>query len=873
MKKLLIAIMFLSIILVINAKMIDQKTAEEVVENWIKQQDTRFEFSDQIVKVETQRVSEIVLTYTMHLKGQGFVIVSADDNIEPILAFSAKTKFDESNMAPATRDYLKGYYDQIELIISKELINKEAQNKWSSLINNTYQNRDTDYRNYLLSTTWNQGIYYNAQCPSDTQGPDGHVYAGCVATAMSQIMKYWAHPAQGQGTHSYYWSPYGTISANFGNATYNWVAMPNNITGHNTEIAKLLFHAGVSVDMQYGPNGSGAYSSDVPLALTSHFGYNSQVMKSKSSYADTQWTTMLKSELDNNRPILYAGYGPDGGHAFVCDGYSGTNYFHFNWGWSGSADGYFYLNALNPGSYSFTNDQMAIMGIEPVEIDDPSSDIYATDLFISEYIEGSSNNKALEIFNGTGETVDLSMYKIKLAANGNVWNESNTYQMTGTLAHGGTFVICHNQSNAAIKELSDVYPNSGNPTNYNGNDCVGLFKNDVLIDIFGIYNTGNSSEPNFNVADVVGAAANHTLIRKPTVISPTTDWASSAGTDENDSEWIVYPIDYIDDLGQHTFNPQVPTAAITPTFSPGSGSYFNSVSVTIASTTPEASIYYTTDGTDPNNQSTPYTTPINITQNTNLKAIAYAEGLDPSNIANANYTIIIPIANANIAALRQQDDDESTIYKLTGEAVVTFKQTYRNQKFIQDATGGILIDDQANILGDYNLYDGITGITGKLVSFGGMLQFTPVLSGNPASSTNNEVSPTTVSANTFNNNFEDYEAQLVKIDGVQFTSTGNFANGQIYYAASGSDILKFRTTFYDVDYTGTAIPTGNLSIVGIANSTDDGNFISARNAADFTVVTTNPPTNVVAVATDTAVELTWDEPGTSVDTWFTHALT
>ncbi|HOQ80746.1 MAG TPA: choice-of-anchor J domain-containing protein, partial [Candidatus Cloacimonadota bacterium] len=307
-------------------------------------------------------------------------------------------------------------------------------------------------------------------------------------------------------------------------------------------------------------------------------------------------------------------------------------------------------------------------------------------------------------------------------------------------------------------------------------------------------------------------------------------------------------------------------------FSPGAGSYYNSVSVTIECSTPEASIYYTTDGTDPNNQSMAYTTPINITQNTNLKAIAYAEGLDPSNIANANYTIIIPIANANIAALRQQDDDESTIYQLTGEAVVTFKQTYRNQKFVQDATGGILIDDQANILGNYNLYDGITGITGKLVSFGGMLQFTPVLPGNTASSTNNEVSPTTISANTFNNNFEDYEAQLVRIDDVQFTSTGNFANGQIYYAASGSDILKFRTTFYDVDYTGTAIPTGNLSIVGIANSTDDGNFISARNAADFIVVTTNPPTNVVAVASDTAVELTWDEPGTGIGTWFTHAL-
>jgi len=496
MKKLLIAIMFLSIILVINAKMIDQKTAEEVVENWIKQQDTRFEFSDQIVKVETQRVSEIVLTYTMHLKGQGFVIVSADDNIEPILAFSAKTKFDESNMAPATRDYLKGYYDQIELIISKELINKEAQNKWSSLINNTYQNRDTDYRNYLLSTTWNQGIYYNAQCPSDTQGPDGHVYAGCVATAMSQIMKYWAHPAQGQGTHSYYWSPYGTISANFGNATYNWVAMPNNITGHNTEIAKLLFHAGVSVDMQYGPNGSGAYSSDVPLALTSHFGYNSQAMKSKSSYADTQWTTMLKSELDNNRPILYAGYGPDGGHAFVCDGYSGTNYFHFNWGWSGSADGYFYLNALNPGSYSFTSDQMAIMGIEPVENDDPNdpniviignsaSTTSSYDYPINFYYK-SSLTQTIYLSNEINREGTIESIKFNAILNGDI---SGSKPITVWLANTSNSSFSSSNTWVPLNEFTQVFDGNinfdsfsgtksitiqfDNPFNYNGgNLCV-----------------------------------------------------------------------------------------------------------------------------------------------------------------------------------------------------------------------------------------------------------------------------------------------------------------------------------------------------------------------------------------------------------------
>ncbi|MDD2651008.1 MAG: YCF48-related protein, partial [Candidatus Cloacimonetes bacterium] len=503
-----------------------------------------------------------------------------------------------------------------------------------------------------------------------------------------------------------------------------------------------------------------------------------------------------------------------------------------------------------------------------------SNNVFATDLFFSEYIEGTSNNKALEIYNGTGQTVDLSNYKIKLAANGNAWNESNTYQMTGTLAHGETFVIAHAQASNEIKDLADVYPNSSNPTNYNGNDCSALFKNDEMIDIIGEYNLGYNP-PNWDVAGVTGATQDHTLIRKPTVISPTTDWALSAGTNEDDSQWIVHPVNYFDDLGQHTFSPQAPTATFTPTFSPGTGSYFGSIEVTIASATEDANIYYTTDGTDPSNQSNAYSNPITITETTTLKAIAYAEGLEPSNIATANYTIIVPIENANIAALRQQDDDNSTIYKLTGEAIVTFKQTYRNQKFVQDATAAILIDDQANVLGDYDLYDGITGIVGKLTSFGGMLQFTPVLAGDPASSTDNQITPTIVTVADFNNNFEDYEASLVQIDGLHFTSTGNFANGQVYTAVNAGETLNFRTSFYDVDYIGSEIPSGTISIVGIANSTDDGSFLSARNADDFTETgdtptTLYPPQDLRAEVIGSDVTLAWDEAGAPT-TWITHS--
>ncbi|MDD2650973.1 MAG: C10 family peptidase, partial [Candidatus Cloacimonetes bacterium] len=1051
-KNLVIIFALLLIALSINAKTINQSTATLVAENWMQQHNNDHDFSDKIVEISTQMSKEIVLYYVMHLKDQGFVVVSADDNIEPILAFSPSTKFDEENISPATQAFLSEYNIQIEEIISNNLKNQEAQEKWKTLINNTYINRDNSYRSNLLSTTWAQGTYYNTQCPTDSNGDDGHVVTGCVATAMAQIMKYWAHPTRGEGSHSYYRPVYGTISANFGNATYNWSAMPNNVTNHNAEVAQIMFHAGVSVDMQYGPNGSGAYSEDVPYALTNYFSYNSQAMKTKTSFTDTQWTAMLKGELDNERPVFYAGSGPDGGHAFVCDGYSGTNYFHFNWGWGGYADGYFYLNSLNPADMTFSSNQRAIFGIEPAESDNPndpnivilgnpattystnefpvnfyyknslsqtiylsneidrtgtiesikltailngdisgskhikvwlantnnssfnngnawlpsnqftqvfdgeialnqaagkktihipfetpfeyigdnlclmiqrpidnsyynssnkwkasqvsstrtiykasdnynygpddypagttayyianaslvfSEDLYATDLFFSEYIEGSSNNKALEIFNGTGETVDLSEYKIKLAANGNTWNESNTYQMTGTLAHGETFVICHTQAWEEVKELSDIYPNSGNPTNYNGNDCVALFKNNQMIDIIGYYNLGYNP-PNFDAAGVVGALADHTLIRKPSVVSPTTDWEQSAGTNSDDSQWVIQPINYFADLGQHTFSPQASTATHTPTFSPNDGTYYGSVVVAIASATPNANIYYTLDGTDPSNLTTVYTNPISLSETTTLKAIAYAEDLDPSTIATANYTIISPIENANIAELRQQYDDNETIYQLNSEAIVIFKQNYRNQKFVQDATAAILIDDQTNILGDYDLNDGITGIIGKLTTFGGMLQFTPVVTGLPASSTNNPIIHYEISASEFIDNFAEYQSNLVSIDNLEFTSTGSFANGQIYTAVSGSQTIQFRTSFYDVDYIGQAIPSGLVSIKGIANSTGDGNFISARSVQDIQTRTAFPPSSVVAIANNSQVDLSWNEPITSIDTPFSH---
>lgn len=189
---------------------------------------------------------------------------------------------------------------------------------------------------------------------------------------------------------------------------------------------------------------------------------------------------------------------------------------------------------------------------------------------------------------------------------------------------------------------------------------------------------------------------------------------------------------------------------------------------------------------------------------------------------------------SNISALRAMPTG-TTVYTLTGEAILTFQQSFRNQKFIQDATAAILIDDFSGIITTaYQVGDGITGISGTLGLFGGMLQFVPTANPAPASSSGNVIIPQAISLSELVNNFEAYESELVKVLGVNFVESGTFANGIMYNITDGTASFPFRTTFYDVDYIGTEIPATTKDIVGIPNSrVTEANLFTARKLADF----------------------------------------
>ncbi|NLO70796.1 MAG: hypothetical protein GX102_07655 [Porphyromonadaceae bacterium] len=270
---------------------------------------------------------------------------------------------------------------------------------------------------------------------------------------------------------------------------------------------------------------------------------------------------------------------------------------------------------------------------------------------------------------------------------------------------------------------------------------------------------------------------------------------------------------YIDDVAVYGITGgAIPTA--TPTFSPEGGAYITPQDVSLSSATAGASIYYTTDGTDPNNtgNGTLYAgTPINVSTTTTIKAIAYADGLEPSSISTATYTF--PIEVATIADLRAVSLPSTNLYKLTGEAIITLMTSSRNAKYIQDATGGILIDDAGGVItSTYNVGDGITGILGTLGEFRGMIQFTPYQDTGAASSTGNTVAPQVLTLAQLSN---DYQAKLIQINNVTIEETGTFAVNTNYTLtdASGSGVMRLQ--YSDLPLVGTSIPTTAQDIIGV----------------------------------------------------------
>ncbi len=301
----------------------------------------------------------------------GFVVVSAEDNARTILGYADSGHFTETEMPANMRFWLQMYADEIA---------RAAQAPVSA----AQTGDDTAYPavSPLLGTiAWGQDEPYNNLCPSK----DGvQCVTGCVATAASQIMYYHRYPAKGTGAHSYTWNNQ-TLSANFGNTTYDWTNMLPVYSGTNysttqaNAVATLMSHVGIACNMGYNTNangGSGAVSNSALQALIHYFGYDAAIRVLPKDYMDeSEMLGAIASDLQAGHPIFMSGRTTQNeGHAFVLDGMQSNGYVHINWGWDGYYHGYFALSAMNPygqgtgGAASgkgFTESVCAFTGIQP----------------------------------------------------------------------------------------------------------------------------------------------------------------------------------------------------------------------------------------------------------------------------------------------------------------------------------------------------------------------------------------------------------------------------------------------------------------------------------------------------------------------------
>ena len=388
---ILVFVIALSISKTANANVVSEQTAKNLAINFFRvtahvSSKTALTADLKFAKTETDGTVDF---YVFDIAPKGFVIVSADDNIVPVIGYSTESNFNNNFAKTPVADWMNHAGTHIHTAIQQHILaDSRINNMWASY---TQANSQPQLKSApatvapLLTTTWDQGNFYNQYAPYNTADQQ-RCLAGCAATAMAQIMKYWNYPATGTGSYSYnnsqpmYRYNYGNQSANFGTTTYNWAAMPNSLDTTNTDVAGLVYQCAVSVAMDFGDlnqGGSGAYVLQADVASWQHsaqksyatnFNYNGNTLQGvyAANYTSTDWLNLIKGELNEGRPVQYQGDNQgSGGHTWVCDGYDANDMLHMNWGWGGNYNGYFSVTSLSAGGMNFSNDEEALIGIEP----------------------------------------------------------------------------------------------------------------------------------------------------------------------------------------------------------------------------------------------------------------------------------------------------------------------------------------------------------------------------------------------------------------------------------------------------------------------------------------------------------------------------
>lgn len=365
-RHLLIAcFIFLSLTLQTNAQYVSPEEALDVAQSFLKVKNS-INRNTLLYSGSIPDENQLPALHIFSLSPRGFVITSADKAAFPVVGYSTGSQWPDNELPENVSVWLANYTSQITAIRSAKIQpDQEIRQAWndpdSFFGNATKTNSQIPP---LILSRWNQGTFYNDSCPVIN---GVRTLAGCVPVALAQVICFHRYPARGTGFKEYNLNGYGTITANFGITTYDYNGMLAKPDRFSPSLAQLIFHCGVSVNADYSVNGTSAGTPETAVALQQFFGYADEISyHNKSEYSDSVWKSMICDNLSQKQPLIYKGsQGGFSGHAWVCDGCDGTEYFHFNWGWSGFADGYYYLENLNPGNYDLTFGQGAVFNIHP----------------------------------------------------------------------------------------------------------------------------------------------------------------------------------------------------------------------------------------------------------------------------------------------------------------------------------------------------------------------------------------------------------------------------------------------------------------------------------------------------------------------------
>ncbi len=352
--------------------------------------------------VETFRdQNQTTLCYIVPLSPSGFIIVSPDTTIEPIIAFSPTDSFNVDPDSPLVNLLTRDMQGRLTAGTGKSLaldsqIDK-AEMKWQSLLSTQRQAAPVDAVDDprvmpLVDSRWGQSNvsgnatynYYTPQAgPTWTSNDPNNYVCGCVATAMAQLMRYHQHPTGGVGTGTYWVVVDGTSvdrdlrGGDGAGGAYNWadmVLVPDaTITQAQREaVGALTYDAGLSVHMSYTAADSGTDTLKAADALVNVFSYQNAVAgwNGSGELVGNGLTKMVNPNLDIGRPVLLGITGVPGGHAIVCDGYGfndDTAYHHLNMGWSGSDDTWYNLPDIDTGGFDFTIVYKCVYNVFPAD--------------------------------------------------------------------------------------------------------------------------------------------------------------------------------------------------------------------------------------------------------------------------------------------------------------------------------------------------------------------------------------------------------------------------------------------------------------------------------------------------------------------------